>query len=55
MLTLLVYVGIVFFFFRLMRLLHERDRDALAKDEAAPAQPRGKGFVSFLDQARSRS
>ncbi len=54
MLGLLAYIGIIVFFLRLMRLLHERDRDALKRGDDLPAtDQRRNGFLSFLDQARS--
>ena len=53
MLGLLVYIGIVFFFLRLMRMLHERDRELLQdRDAFQAARPREKGFLAFLDQVR---
>jgi hypothetical protein len=56
MLGLLAYIGIIVFFLRLMRLLHERDRDALKRGDDLPAtDQRRKGFLSFLDQARSEA
>ena len=56
MLGLLAYIGVIIFFLRLMRLLHERDRDALKRGDDPPAtDQRRKGFLSFLDQARSEA
>jgi len=56
MIALLAYIGIILFFLRLMRLLHDRDRDAFKQGDEIPApEQKSKGFLSFLDQVRSRA
>jgi hypothetical protein len=56
MLGLLAYIGIIVFFLRLMRLLHERDGDAVKRGDDFPVTHKpGKGFLAFLDQVRSEA